>query len=215
MVVATIASKLPTRAALLGAGHAIVVSDGFGALTVRRVAAAADANLGSFVYHFGTRDRFVRDLIEQWYAPVLSEMTVVVDSAARPIDRFRRAILQLVDFASTQDVFLGRLLMAAAAGDAPARDFLGSISKRHPRLLMRLIRSAQADGTLVREHPLQLLMFVMATVGLPRLLATAWQGPPLFGKSLSATLHRMACDRGRIAQRLDWALRGLTRDQSK
>jgi AcrR family transcriptional regulator len=213
--VATPANKLPTHSALLGAGYSVVVADGFAALTVRRVAATANANLGSFVYHFGTRDRFVRELIEQWYAPVLAEMTVVVDSAAGPVDRLRRAILQLVDFSAKQDVFLGRLLMAAAAGDAPAREFLGSMSKRHPRLLIRLIRIAQAEGALVREQPLQVLMFLMASVGLPRLLATAWQGPPLFGKSLSATLHRMACDRLRIAQRLDWAIRGLTREQSK
>ena len=212
---ATPASKLSTRAALLDAGHQIVVADGFAALTVRKVAAAARANLGSFVYHFGTRDEFVRELIESWYAPMLSGMTLVVDGAARPIDGLKRAILQLIDFMLQQDVFLARLLMAAAAGDAPARKFLGSIAKRHPRLLLRLVRRAQADGTLVRDHPLQVLMFVMASVSLPRLLSTAWQGPPLFGRPLSAALSRMARDRNRIVQRLDWALRGLNPEATR
>jgi AcrR family transcriptional regulator len=207
---ATRPARAPTRESLLAAGRTIVVADGFAALTVRRAAAQAGANLGSFVYHFKTRDAFVTELIEEWYAPLFSRVTLAVDGRARPLDRLRHAILQLIVFGVEQDVFLARLLMAAAAGEAPARRFLGSIAERHPRLLIKLVRAAQADGTLVREHPLQILMFIMASVGLPRLLSTAWQGPPLFGKTLSASLSRVARDRDRIVQRLNWALQGLS-----
>ncbi len=199
-----------TRDQLLAAGREIVLKRGFQALTVREVAAAAGANLGSFVYHFGTRDAFIRALIEEWYAPLLSRVTDVADSAGSPLDRLRRAILQLVDYGAEHDVFMGRLLMAAAAGERAARDFARSLAGRHPRLLVALIGQAQADGALVDEHPLQLLCFLMASVGLPRLLASAWQGPPLFGKTVSATLSQIARDRDRIVQRLDWAIRGLT-----
>ena len=205
------ASRVSTRAALLQAGHRLVIADGFAALTVRKVAAAADANLGSFVYHFATRDAFVRELIEGWYEPLLSRVTLVVDGREAPLERLRRAILQLIEFAIEQDVFLARLLVAATAGDLAARGFLASIAGRHPRLLIRLIRAAQANGTLVREHPIQVLMFILSSVGLPRLLSSAWQGPPLFGKTFSAALGRMARDRERIVQRLDWALGGLAR----
>jgi AcrR family transcriptional regulator len=204
------ATRQSTRTALLDAGHRIVLEDGFAAITVRRTATAAEANLGSFVYHFGTRDRFVCELIERWYEPVLAGMTLVIDGATDPLVRLRRAFLQLIDFGMTEDIFLARLMLAAMAGDAPARRFLGSIAGRHPRLLLKLIRAAQEAGGLVADEPIQLLMFVMSTIGLPRLLAGAWQGPPLFGKTLSATLSRMARDRTRIVQRLDWALRGLS-----
>jgi AcrR family transcriptional regulator len=203
-------SRPSTREQLLAAGHEIVLRRGFQDLTVREVAAAAGANLGSFVYHFGTRDAFVRTLIEDWYAPLLSRVTGVVDSGGAPIDRLRNAILQLVDFGMEQDVFMGRVLMAAAAGEKAARDFARSLTGRHPRLLVKLVGQAQADGALVDEHPLQVLCFLMASVGLPRLLASAWQGPPLFGKTVSATLSRIARDHDRIVQRLDWAIRGLT-----
>jgi AcrR family transcriptional regulator len=202
--------RLSTRDQLLAAGREIVLKRGFQDLTVREVAAAAGANLGSFVYHFGTRDAFIRTLIEEWYAPLLSRVTVVADSDGSPIDRLRRAILQLVDFGAEQDAFMGRLLMAAAGGEKAAREFARSLAGRHPRLLVALIAQAQADGALVDEHPLQLLCFLMASVGLPRLLSSAWQGPPLFDKTVSATLSQIARDRDRIVQRLDWAIRGLT-----
>jgi AcrR family transcriptional regulator len=209
-VATSAAARLSTREGLLDAGRAIVLAEGFAALTVRKVAAGAHANLGSFVYHFGTRDAYVRELIETWYAPVMSRVTLVVDSDARPIDRLRRAILQLIEFGADQEVFVTRVLLAAASGDAPARDFLSSIAGRHPRLLLRLVKAAQSDGTLVREHPIQILMFIFSSVGLPRLLATAWQGLPVFGQRLSTALIRIARDRERTIQRLDWALHGLS-----
>ena len=199
-----------TRDQLLAAGREIVLKRGFQDLTVREVATAAGANLGSFVYHFGTRDAFIRVLIEEWYAPLLSRVTIVADGGGAPIERLRRAILQLVDFGAEQDVFMGRLLMAAAGGEKAARDFARSLAARHPRVLVELITQAQADGALVAEHPLQVLCFLMASVGLPRLLSSAWHGPPLFGKTVSAALSQIARDRDRIVQRLDWAIRGLT-----
>jgi len=198
------------RDQLLAAGREIVLKRGFQDLTVREVAATAGANLGSFVYHFGTRDAFMRALIEAWYAPLLSRVTDVADSRGSAIDRLRRAILQLVDFGAEQDAFIGRLLMAAAGGEKAAREFARSLAGRHPRLLVELISQAQSEGALVREHPLQVLCFLMASVGLPRLLSSAWQGPPLFGKTVSATLSQIARDRHRIVQRLEWAIRGLT-----
>jgi len=203
-------SRPSTREQLLMAGREIVLKRGVQDLTVREVASAAGANLGSFVYHFGTRDAFIRTLIEEWYAPLLSRVSVVADSGGLPLDRLRRAILQLVDFGAEQDAFMGRLLMAAAGGEKAALEFARSLAGRHPRLLVALIAQAQADGALVAEDPLQVLCFLMASVGLPRLLSSAWQGPPLFDRPVAAALSQVARDRDRIVQRLDWAIRGLT-----
>jgi len=87
-----------TRAQLLEAGRATLARVGFAGLTVREVTAAADANLGSFVYHFGTREAFVRELIESWYAPLLARVEKVAEGKGSALERLRSAILQLVDF---------------------------------------------------------------------------------------------------------------------
>ena len=207
---ATAPLKTSTRALLMRAGREILLRDGFQGLTVRAVAAAAGANLGSFVYHFGTRDAFVSELIEEWYAPLMSRVSGIVDVAAPPLGQLREAILQIIDFASEYDVFIGHIFAAALAGESSARDFLASLANRHPRLLLRLIAKAQAAREIVEEDPLQVACFLMSSVGLPRLIAAGWQGPPLFPRSIASAISRIARDRDRILQRLDWALRGLS-----
>src|SRR2546423_8589115 len=127
MPLPTLNSKT-TRERLLASGHRAVIKRGLRALTVREVAAGANANLGSFVYHFGTRDAFVEELIERWYAPLLARVNKVAAEDGRPMRRVRSAILQLVDFSVDNDVFMGRILMAAADADKPACNFLKSLA---------------------------------------------------------------------------------------
>lgn len=187
-----------------------MLKDGFQSLTVRQVAAAAEANLGSFVYHFGTRDTFIHALLEEWYAPLFERIAGTAVEVGTPVERLRRSVLQLIDFAAENEVVMGRVLLGAAAGEAAPRRFLTGLTKRHPRVLIRLIGAAQAEGTIVDEHPVQVLCFLMASVGLPRLIASAWQGPALFSGSIGTMLSRIAKDRRYVIQRLDWAILGLT-----
>jgi AcrR family transcriptional regulator len=201
-------NKLPTRDRLLASGHRAVIKHGFRTMTIREVAAGAHANLGSFVYHFGTREAFVEELMQRWYAPLLARVNKVAAEDGRPVGRLRSAILQLVDGVDN-DVFLGRILMAAADNDKLARNFLKSLARRHPLILLQLVAAAQADGALADHDPMQVLCFLFSAAALPRLIATAWQGPSLFGEPLPPALSHVARDRDRMAQRLDWAIRGL------
>jgi AcrR family transcriptional regulator len=204
-------NSVTTRDRLLASGRRAVIKHGIRSLTVREVAAGANANLGSFVYHFGTRDAFVEELIERWYAPLLVRVNTVAAEDGRPMARLRSAILQLVDFSVENDVFMGRILMAAADNDKPACDFMKSLAGRHPRIMLQLVAAAQADRALVDDDPMQVLCFLLASVALPRLVVAAWQGPSLFGKQLSSALSHIARDRDRMEQRLDWAMRGVSR----
>lgn len=202
--------KATTRHLLMQAGRQLLEERGMGELTVRAVANAAGANLGSFVYHFGTRDTFIEQLLEHWYAPLMSRLLRVAGGDASPLERLRHAVLQLVDFSIEHEVFAGRIFTAALGGDRHARRFLGSMADRHPRLLIQLIVDAQQRGDLIDEDPIQVACFLFSSIALPRLLAAGWQGPPLFNKTFSTALGRVARDRDRIEQRLDWALQGLS-----
>src|SRR5260370_11810181 len=199
---ASILKGVTTRDRLLASGHRVVIKHGIRSLTVREVAAGAKANLGSFVYHFGTRDAFVEELIERWYAPLLARVNKVGAEDGRRMGRLRSAILQLVDFRVENDVFMGRILMAAADNDKPACKFMKSLAGRHPRIMLQLVAAAQADGALVDDDPMQVLCFLLASGALPRLVVAAWQGPSLFDDQLSAALSHIARGHVRLAARL-------------
>src|SRR5882724_6500255 len=74
-----VAPVVASRERLLKEGLVIARRSGLRAITVRGVAARARANLGSFVYHFGSREAFVAELLERWYAPLMAEMQIAVD----------------------------------------------------------------------------------------------------------------------------------------
>lgn len=53
-----------TREQILHAALVILVSEGYVAMTMRRIAAACDMKLGNLTYHFPTREDLVRELLE-------------------------------------------------------------------------------------------------------------------------------------------------------
>ena len=89
----------PTRQKLLDTGLAIAADKGLRGLTVRELAAAAEVNLGTFVYHFGNRDAFIDELVELWYAPLYDELKTVAAKGTYPC--------ALATFEATMEALIG------------------------------------------------------------------------------------------------------------
>jgi AcrR family transcriptional regulator len=204
-------ARLPTRERLLREGTGLARRGGLRALTVRGVCDAAGANTGTFVYHFGTRDVFVAELIERWYAPLMDGLVATVDSEAPPLLRLRGLLAQLAAWASANSRFITTLILDAAAGEAAAQRFLRSLAGRHPPLILRVLREGQQAGVLRVADPLHQMLFLMSTLALPILLADRMVASGLGPKELTGRLRRLARDPASIEQRLDWALAGLSK----
>jgi len=157
----------PTRQKLLDTGLAIATDKGLRGLTVRELAAAAEVNLGTFVYHFGNRDAFIDELVELWYAPLYDELKTVAAKGTYPC--------ALATFEATMEALIG------------------------------LVRTAQAEGSLVAGHPLQLMIFIMGSVGLPLPLSVPDRQPrgcpatPGMGPARPAPHRRRSRMKQRIA----------------
>lgn len=201
-----------TRDRLLRVGARQARRAGLRSLTVRGVCQQAGVNLGSFVYHFGSRDAFVAELIEHWYAPLLGRLTATVDEAQPPQWRLRALLLQLGDWAATNSRFITHVLMDAAAGEAAAQRFVRTLANRHPALILRVVSEAQRAGTLPRVEPLNVLLFLMGAIALPILLADRLAEARLAPAQLTRALMAFARERTHREQRLDWALAGLLRE---
>lgn len=192
-----------TRDLLLNTGLGLARDSGLKGLSIRSIAAAADVNLGSFVYHFGTRDAFVYELVERWYAPLFADLQL---SAAGP-DSLRLVLLQLARWVAANGRFLAFLLRDASAGEIGVQRFLATMDQRHIALLLGLIGQGQREGRLRPGEPTLQLMFLMGSLVLPILMVQGLQG--VGPKAFVARLQQLARDEQAIELRLDWALRGL------
>ncbi|AKJ29738.1 TetR/AcrR family transcriptional regulator [Caldimonas brevitalea] len=198
-----------TREHLLQAGWAVARERGLKGTTVRAVAAQAGANLGTFVYHFGTREAFIEELIERWYAPLFEQLQLTAEEAADPLESLRLTLLQLLRWIVEHRAFLAQLVLDAGAGEAGARSFLESLDRRHPVLLLRLITQAQQAGRLQAGDPVHQMLFLMSSCAAPvllfHLIGRHGIGPP----TLAAALTPLTIDPAQIETRLGWALTGL------
>lgn len=199
----------PTRERLLAAGLVLARRGGLRALTVRAVAARAQVNLGSFVYHFGSRDAFVVELVERWYAPLFRQLQLDADAPDAPVQALRHALLHLMDWLVANRRFVGQLLLDAGAGERGARQFLRSLDARHPSLLHALVLRAQDAGSLRRDDAWHQLMFLMSTLAMPVLLFHLAGRGGMPAPDLLQALAALSTDADAIRQRLDWALAGL------
>jgi len=77
----TTSNALNTRELLLQSGLVLVELKGLRGLTVRELAAHANVNLGSFVYHFRNRDSFLAELVEIWYQPMYQQLRMTSEAA--------------------------------------------------------------------------------------------------------------------------------------
>ena len=198
-----------TRERLLRIGLERARSQGLRALTVRGVAREANVNLGSFVHHFGTRDAFVGEVIEAWYRPFYGRLEFVADIARPPFDRLRTLVAQVVEFLVENRAFIVHVIADAAAGEPGAREFVRSMARRHPALLIASAAQAIAAGHLPPSSPLKVVVFLMMSAGGPVLWLTGLGQGGIVPREFQRELDALAADRDAALERLDWALAGL------
>lgn len=203
-------SSAATREALLGAGLQLATRVGLRGVTVRGVSQQAGVNPGSFVYHFGNRDDFLRVLLERWYAPLYSGLEDRLDEVdLTPMNRLRAMMLQAASFMNSEGAFIAQIFTDALAGERVAREFIATMSPRHLTLLVEAVQRAQSVGELVEDDPVHVLLVLLASVGAPAVVTHLVAGQPVMPAMLQDALVRFGTNEQAMARRLDWVLRGL------
>ena len=203
-----------TRAQLLHHGRQLVRRGGLRGLTVRGVCGAAGVNPGSFVYHFGSRERFLVELLEQTYAPLFARIQADFVRQQAPIDRLRAMLIDLAQFVVETGPVLSQFVMDAFAGERAAAGFLRGLGVRHPQLLLRCVAEAQQAGELEQADPAHQLLFLMSSIGMPAIVRGMIRGRAVLPDLIQLAFARFASDPAAIEQRLEWALRGLRPKES-
>ncbi|MGH8803637.1 MAG: TetR/AcrR family transcriptional regulator [Polaromonas sp.] len=188
---------------LLDAGLELLPSTGCAGFSVRRLTQHAGVNLGMFHYHFKTKDNFIRAVLQRTYEEMFSALSLGVNPDQAPLENLRSALGVLGQFASKNRHLLVRILADAMSGEALAADFLKANLPRHIGVIASLIQEAQWEGSLVRAPVPQLVAFMAGAVAAPVLIGAA------AGASVADLLGQQVLSPEAIAQRIDFALRGL------
>lgn len=198
-----------SRQKLLTCGRQIIERNGVRGLTVRGVATRAKVNLGTFVYHFGTREAFVAEVLESWYAPIYARLQLTVDEELAPLEKLRHFLRRFAAFMIENRHFTRNVLLDLAGGEPAVQPFVRSLFGRHPQLLLRLVCEAQRAGVLQRGEALKIALSLVGATLMPIVWAGVLMPDGLVSAEIRAAIERTVLAPVEIEQRFERAIDGL------
>ena len=197
--------------ALVAAGRELYPLHGCAGLTIRQVAEAAEVNIGMFHYHFGTREAFLRAVMQSAYEEMFAQLTVVAGRESSLRASLGAALRVLGRFLQTNRALIGRIVADALGNHAVARDFLKDNLPRHFRVILGLIAAGQAAGEFRAVSPAQALAFCAGALAMPILAGGALVDSGTLDAGLASELRLHVLSDDALEERIDLALAALTR----
>ncbi|MFA6003863.1 MAG: TetR/AcrR family transcriptional regulator [Elusimicrobiota bacterium] len=199
---------------LLDAGRKLLPQTGVSGLSLRQIAAQAKVNLGMFHYHFGSKQKFARQVLQDLYEEFFRGFSLETHKAAPPEQRLIAALTILARFVRDNRKLILALLQDALNHEPEVIAFAKANAPRHIRIIAGLVRECQKTGAL-KELPLPtILPYIAAGVIAPNLgvafLERAAAGSAA-GIPLALIRPAVISDQA-IAQRIAAALKGLRRE---
>lgn len=198
--------------ALLAAGRALYPALGCAGLSVRKLAEAACVNPAMVHYHFGSKDGFLRALLQQTYEDMFVGVSHDAAASKDPIEALQAALRSLAYFVRGHRPVITRLWADAQAGEAVAQEFMRANAPRHLGLLMELAQAAEHAGHLRPAPPLQRFVFLMGSVIAPLVIAGGVQQLGVLPPAIAAGMDEQALSDAAIDQRIAWALASLRKE---
>ena len=195
--------------ALLAAGAKLYPDLGCAALSVRRVAQSAGVNPAMVHYHFGSKDAFLRELLQQHYEQMFVALSLTSQGTGDVKERLANALLGIARFVREHRPLIARVWADAQAGETVAQDFLRTNAPRHVGVLMALVREAEAQGSLPHQPFMTRFSFLMGAVVAPLILVGGLQRIDAVPPNLAGTVEGDVLSDAAIARRIEWAMLAL------
>jgi AcrR family transcriptional regulator len=195
--------------ALLAAGAALYPQLGCAGLSVRRVAEAAGVNPAMVHYHFGSKDAFLRALLQQHYEEMFGALQLNSQGQADVMERLAAALLGVARFVRQHRPLIARVWADAQAGQTVAQDFLRANAPRHLGVLLALLQEAEAHDRLPSQPLLTRFSFLMGAIVAPLVLVGGMKAVDAVPPALLAAVDDEVLSDAALRRRIEWALVGL------
>ena len=162
-------SQLSLRENILNAGLKVMFRSGYHAASVRDICAAAGAPQGSFTNHFRSKEAFVQEVLDRYFANTKTMVTQALnDTSLNPRQRLRRyldiitGVLQGAKW--SRGCLIGDLSLEASLQSKPLRKRLEEIYREWRTPFAECIAEAQAAGEISSKfEPVELAEFLLAS----------------------------------------------------
>ena len=200
-----------TNQRMVKAALELIYRDGFAGLKLRQVAAKAGVNLGLFHYHFGSKDDFVRAVLQETYDRFFHRFRLESKGSGPAWERLRGTAIAFGCFMRDNRLLMLALLRDSFQGHRPVLEFVEANLPRHIEVFRALLQKSMKEGS-VEETPLPLaLSFLLGAVNMANLAVGLMEHAgvkSLRGKPMEQFEKENLSDEA-IALRVDMALRGL------
>ena len=195
--------------ALLAAGAALYPALGCAGLSVRRVAEAAGVNPAMVHYHFGSKDAFLRALLQQHYEEMFGTLSLNSQGEGDVMERLATALMGVARFVREHRPLIARVWADAQGGQSVAQDFLRANAPRHLGVLLALLQEAEAQARLPRQPLLTRFSFLMGAVIAPLILVGGMKSIDAVPETMLAAVDDQVLSDAALQRRIEWALLGL------
>jgi len=188
---------------------------GASGMSLKRIAEEAGVNLGMFSYYFGSKSRFIRQVLEELADEAGTFAAVPLPPGTPSIDRLRCFLITMGRTYRDHRRLALAMYRDFLNQDPDVTEHLFEYNLQQMEGLIPLIEECQRDGYVDDRLPVQqILGFCMGTVKTPIVIAASQEREPQAGpKLLREGVSRMLTDEA-IVQRVELALRGIARPQA-
>jgi AcrR family transcriptional regulator len=198
------------RERLIEVGRAAFFKNGSKGISVRQVAQKANVNLGSFVYHFKTKEVFIEEVIYSYYDEFLEILNQSYRvKADEDQGQTVRQLLESMGRISTEHAaLLSRFILDIINGEKIVIQALVKNPPKHIPFVVDLIRQWQRQGAVRNDVDPSLVFFMLvSSIAFPQAifshLASSVRNPK------AKELATKVLDDKFLKARIDFALKGL------
>src|SRR6516225_2837624 len=162
-------SKPSVREDLLNAGLKVMFRSGYQGASVRDICAAAGAPQGSFTNHFRSKEAFVQEVLDRYFANLKTRVSEALDDKSltprRRLKRYLEIISGVLEGAKwNRGCLIGDLSLEASLQSKPLRKRLEEIYREWRTPFAECIAEAQAAGEISSKfEPVELAEFLLAS----------------------------------------------------
>lgn len=151
---------------MIQAGLELIQVNGISSLSIRDVTGRAGANLGMFNYYFGTREEFVKRLLNEFYNDFLAKL----ENQQNASPDLEAALMEIAIFTRDRRQILTTILSDVLANEETVTQFLKKNFSRHFVTLKDVLSEHAATRKLAVSNPNHAIRFLLGAVGVPNIL---------------------------------------------